>query len=168
MSDVIQISDFQKGEYRIPTTSFQEDSLQEYIDKYERHYLIRLFGRELYDLFIADLVSGVPQTQRFVDVFNETTFQDDCDFCDSYGIKEMLKGFIYFHYVRHTFTRNTTNGVKQTKSENSDSLQNVSSDLVSRHNGSVRILKCIQRIMCDDATLYPEYKGIIVEPILIL
>lgn len=178
MSNIVQITDFKEGEFRIPKTSHQEETLQKYLDRWERHYLIRLFGRELYDAFIANLVSGVPTSQRFVDVFNEFTDQDcdtyildeiddDCDcFCDSEGMKIMIQGFIYFHYVRHTFTVNTTNGVKQTKSENSESVQTVSADLISRYNGAVQTYRCIQRRMCKNSDVYPEFKGIVVEEII--
>ena len=166
MSNIVQLNDFKDGEFRIPKTSGQEDTLQNYLNKYERHYLVRLFGVELYDLFILNLVAGVPSSQRFEDVFNEFVDQDDCLFCDSQGMKLMLEGFIYFHYVRHTFTRNTTNGVKQTKSENSESLETVSADLTTRYNNAVETYRCIQRRMCNNSDIYPEYNGVIVEEIL--
>ena len=165
MSNIIQLTDFKNGEFRIPKTSWQEETLQDYLDKYERHYLVRLFGVDLYALFIADLLNGEPTSQRFIDVFNEFVDQDDCEFCDSQGMKLMIQGFIYFHYVRHTFTRNTTNGVKQTKSENSISLETVSSDITTRYNNAVESFRCIQRKMCDEVE-YPEYKGVKVEEIL--
>jgi hypothetical protein len=166
MSNIVQTTDFKTGEFRIPKTTFQTETVQKFIDKYERKYLIRLFGRELYDLFIANLVAGVPTSARFLAVFNEFTDENDCGICDSDGMKEMISGFIYFHYVRRTFTRNTTNGVKQTVSENSDSLETVSADLTTRFNDSVNMYECIQKKMCDDPATYPEFNGVLTERIL--
>lgn len=166
MSNIVQLLDFKEGEFRIPKTSWQEDTIQLYLNKYERHYLIRLFGFDLYTLFIDNLLLGVPTAQRFIDVFDSFVDQDDCDFCDSQGMKEMIEGFIYFHYVRHTFTRNTTNGVKQTASENAISLETVSADLTTRYNNSVQTFRCIQERMCRKSSIYPEFKGVKVEEIL--
>lgn len=165
MSNIVQLDDFKDGEFRIAKNSWQEDTLQRYIDKYERKYLIRMFGRELYDAFIANLVGGVPTSQRFIDVFQEFTDQDDCGFYDSQGMKLMIQGFIYFHYTRHTFTRSTTNGTKQTKSENSDTAETVSADLTTRYNNAVESYDSIQHKMCNDSETYPEYEGIKTEEV---
>jgi len=166
MSNIIQLNDFKSGEFRIPKTTWQELTLQSYLDKYERKYLIRLFGRELYDLFIANLVGGVPTSQRFIDVFNEFTDQNDCGFCDSEGMKLMIQGFIYFHYVRRTFTRNTTDGVKQTTAENSVNPDTIFAELSTRFNNAVESFACIQKFMCENSEIYPEYDGVIVEEVI--
>ena len=55
--------------------------------------------------------------------------------------------------------------MKQTKSENSISLETVSSDITTRYNNAVETFRCIQRKMCDEIE-YPEYKGVKVEEIL--
>ena len=165
---ILQITDFDNGRFKIPTNSFQEMDLEDYINKYELKYLPLLFGVELYELFEADLVAGVPQTPRFEDVFNAFLLQTDCDYCNSEGMKEMMKGFVYFHYTRDTFTRNTTNGVKQTFSENSVSLDTVSADLTTRYNEGVNTFQCIQRKMCDESETYPEYKGLNLENVLFI
>ena len=165
---ILQITDFDNGRFKIPTNSFQDLDLEDYINKYERYYLPLLFGVELYELFEANLVAGVPTSQRFLDVFNSFLLQSECDYCNSEGMKEMMKGFVYFHYTRDTFTRNTTNGVKQTISENSVSLDTVSADLTTRYNESVNTFSCIQRKMCLDSETYPEYEGLELENVLLI
>lgn len=165
---ILQPTDFDNGRFKIPTNSFQELDLLEYINRYELQYLPLLFGVELYELFIANLVAGVPTSQRFEDVFNAFLLQNDCDYCNSEGMKEMMKAFIYFHYTRDTFTRNTTNGVKQTFSENSVSLDTVSADLTTRYNEGVKTFDCIQRKMCEESETYPEYEGLNLESVLFI
>ncbi len=161
MANIVKESDFDAGRFKMPTNTFQEADLQSYIDKYHRHYLIRLFGIVLYDLFIADLdVNGVPQTQRFTDVYVAFTTQTNGEFCDSEGMVEMIKAFIYFHYQRDMVVKATTVGPKRTKSENSVNLDNVSSDLTTRYNEGVNSFDCIQKKMKDDSTTYPEYDGV--------
>ena len=61
MSDIIQLSNFNDGRFRIPKTTAQKAGVQTYLDDAEDDYLIILFGVELYGLFIADLVAGVPK-----------------------------------------------------------------------------------------------------------
>ena len=166
MSNIIQISDFDEGRFEISYNSFQEADLQSFIDLNEVEYLANLLGAELYDLFIADLSAGVPQTQRFIDIYEAFLLQDECDLCQSRGMKEMLKSFIYFHYVRDTYTRQTTNGVKQTTGENSVSLETVAHDFTSKYNKGVDTYRCIQKKICENLDDYPEYKGIKLDYIL--
>jgi len=168
MSLILQISDFSAGRFKIPTTTFQESDLNDFITKYENQYLVELLGVELFNLFVADLVAGVPVDARFVAIFDAFNDQDDCFLCRSEGMKEMMKAFVYFHYVRDTYTRNTTNGVKQQKAENSISLDAVSGDLTTRFNEGVNSYWCIQRRMCDDSTLYPEFNGVNLEKTLFI
>ena len=70
MSIVVN-TDF-KGEYNVSKNCY--DLIDFYIEKYEKKYLTKLLGAELYALFIADLTvtdPQVPQTQRFIDIFDE-------------------------------------------------------------------------------------------------
>lgn len=168
MSNIIQITDFESGRYKIATNTFQTNDLQSFIDKYERHYLLRMFGVALYSLFIADLAGGVPQDPRFTAVFEPFEMQNACYFCDSQGMKEAIKALIYFHFERDRVTRSTPNGPKQSKGENSNNLDNVASDLVTRYNEGVDSFECIQYKMYDDADTYPEYEGIKVDKILFI
>ena len=75
MSIVVN-TDF-KGEYNVSKNCY--DQLDTYIEKYEKKYLTKLLGAELYALFIADLTvtdPQVPQTQRFLDIFNDFSIDE--------------------------------------------------------------------------------------------
>ena len=161
---ILQETDFDNGRFELPTNTFQETSLTDYIDRVEAYYLPRLFGVELYDLFIADLSVGTPQTPsdpRFTQVFN--AFNDQTDDCltQSEGMIVMLKGFVYYLYVRDRVTRVTTDGIKVTTGENADNVTGIGHDLNSRYNEAIETYKVIQNYMLnvDDAT-YPEFEGV--------
>ena len=160
MSIILQISDFQSGRFKIAFNTYQENSLDDYITKYEKKYLPELFGFDLYALFLADLVAGVPASPIYQAVFNEFNNQNDCGICQSEGMKEMMKAFVYFHYERDANVRSTTQGVKQSKGENSVSLDQEASNLATRFNEGVNSYRCIQDYMCENSTDYPDFKGV--------
>ena len=60
MSIVVK-TDF-KGEYNVAKTCY--DQLETFIEKYEKKYLTRLLGAELYTLFKDDLTTGTPQVPQ--------------------------------------------------------------------------------------------------------
>lgn len=157
---ILTTSDFKQGEYSLSLDQYTE--LDTYIAKYEKFYLLRLLGADLYALFIADLVSGVPQTQRFIDIFN--AFQEDSKPClmISEGIKEMLKAFIYFHYSRETVYQKTPTGAVIPNPEVSTNLGYNGFNLVTAYNKGVETFNVIQWFMLDGND-YPEYNGQCIE-----
>lgn len=135
------------------------DDLIEYITTYEKHYLTRLFGADLYDLFIADLTiidPQIPQTARFIDVFDPFNTDDGSCLRVSEGIKLMLTQFIYFHFSRDQAFNNTQIGFVRKISENSEALNYNSSKLVEVYNRAVTNYHSIQWFICDNSTVYPE------------
>ena len=54
MGLILTIDDFETGETKIALDPEQEIDLDEYIDKVEDEYLPKLFGVDLYNLFVAD------------------------------------------------------------------------------------------------------------------
>lgn len=159
MSNIIQISNFGSGRNSIAVNTYQEATLQDYIDKWERNYLLELLGGELYDLFIADLVGGIPQTARFVaiyDEFYETIYGEQMN---SEGMIEMLKGLIYFEYVRDGFNTQMTTGIKKSKGENTDFVNMQGHDLYTRFNNAGETFEAIRAKLCNESDTYPEYDG---------
>lgn len=168
MSAILTLQDFEEGHYRIPTGVNQEEDLQEVIDITEAKYLPELLGVELADLLKADLVAGYPQSPRFVAIFDPFSFQEtDCygkkQIYQSLGMRDLLKGIVYFLYARDTMTRLTDNGAKITRSENSETPSNQKHDSYSRYNRSVDYWRAIQRKIEKDEATYPEYDGLEIE-----
>jgi len=65
---IVTISDFEAGKYELSRGHYDNAKLQNYIDVFEKRYLIQLLGVELYNEFEADLAAGggTPTETRFV------------------------------------------------------------------------------------------------------
>ena len=156
MSDIVQLADFETGLYEINYNTYQENNLQWYIDKYEKHYLLLLLGADEYASFIADLSGGVPVTAKFEDIFNSFQEKINDELVISDGMKEMVQGFIYFHYVRDTNTRQTTVGVKRKKGENSTDISLTTAYIQKRFNDSVGTYHAIYKYMQENRVDYED------------
>jgi hypothetical protein len=142
---IVNISDF-TGKYQLSTGMYDVTKLQDYIDKYEKRYLIELFGANLYDEFISDLdTNNIPQSPNFIKVFNP--FYENLTFRQliiSEGIKEMLKGFIYFEYSKDLINQMTPYGNVRPISENSEPVSTLYSMIYARYNEAIKSYKAIQ------------------------
>ena len=141
---IITISDF-TGKYQLSTGMYDAVKLQDYIDKYEKRYLIELFGANLYTEFESDLVANVPQSPNFLKVFNP--FYENLTYRQliiSEGIKEMLKGFIYFEYSKDLINQMTPYGNVRPISENSEPVSTLYSMIYARYNEAIKTYKAIQ------------------------
>lgn len=174
-------SDF-VGRVAISQNKFDAADLQSYIDELEIKYLDDLLGCELSALLITDLalpVSGEPTAQRFKNIYDK--FCHDItglvfplpwhhDFFEffversrqnrSRGIKEMLKGFIYFEYVRDQPLTNSSIGVSESKGVASSLVTSQNSGLSFRYNDSINDYWNIQFFINENLTDYPEYNGV--------
>lgn len=160
---ILQVTDFANGRYKIPVKTTQDTGLIAMIATVENEYLPKLFGVELYDLFIADLsgTPSIPGSARFLQVFNAFNDQTDDFLTQSEGMKVMLEGLVYYLYVRDRVTRVTTDGVKVTVGENSENVTAVGEDINSQYNDAIHNYKVIQNYMLNvDPDTYPEFAGI--------
>lgn len=159
---ILTTSDF-TGRYSIPLNPTKTADLTVMISYVQDLYLPKLFGVALYDLFILDLalpVVGDPTAARFVKIFNTFNHQENLEVYSSEGIKEMLKGLTYFHYIRDISRQPTTVGIKQTESANSKNVSALAAGITSRFNQAVNTFQVIQLYMFDfDSANYPEYEG---------
>lgn len=154
MGIIISNTDF-IGRWKIAQSGETTKDLNEFISKYEQFYLVQLLGKELFDLFAADLIDKVPQTQRFIDIFEEFYRDEESCVYHSQGMKAMVLGFVYFHYVRAQRIANTTQGNVISMVETSENHSSFSG-LVSRFNESVDTLNAIQWFIQDNESDYSE------------
>lgn len=159
MANILSISDFESGLNKVNYNSYQSSNLQWYIDKYERHYLLVLLGVDLYDLFIADLSGGVPTSAIYTSIFEPIQVQIDDDNLVNRGMKEMLTGFIYFHYVRDNMTLQATTGSKKVEGDNTRNITAISANIGLRFNDSVDDYHVIQEYIERNDSDYPDYNG---------
>lgn len=121
MSNIVQISDF-KGAYDISVNQSVTNHLQEIIDTQENEYLTNLMGVDLRDLFVADLVNGVPQEADYLKFFNEFEEVYMGKLLRSKGLKKTLLGLIFHDFVSRDNYRHTLTGLVSNANENSEVL----------------------------------------------
>ena len=160
---ILTIDDFENGEYRIAVNPKQEAGLDARIKNVEDRILPLLFGIDLSNLFLIDFGSvtpNEPNDPRFIAVYEPfTELIDDC-IITSNGMREMLKGFVYFFEVRHKHGRNTAEGIKKTNGINSTNMSSISLDVMSRYNDAVETFKAIRAKMVEnDNNDYDDYEG---------
>lgn len=157
---IVLVSDF-VGKYELSISQYNSDLIASYINKYTKEYLIKMLGKSLYDLFIDDLDVNtyLPTSAIYQTIFNplyvDTFINGEME---SNGIKEMLLGFIYYHYTLDTQQQQTSVGVTAPKSENSDGV-NLNSISISRFNDNVTSYKTIQSYIQHNSSSYPTFNG---------
>jgi len=158
MANILQPSDF-TGRYDIGQNGYTVTDLQGFIDFYEEDYLQFLLGCELYDLFVADLLNGEPQTPIYQAIFNSFCIDQDNCIIKSAGMKDMLKAFIYFEYARKSDDSVTISGNTQSSSDNSVKPSQIQAGLYNYYNEGINTYHAIQAYIKENETDYPTYNG---------
>jgi hypothetical protein len=157
----ITYNDFGKGKYELHKGMYEQQKINGYIDKYERIYLVQLLGVDTYNAFVADLVAGVPQSPQWLAIYNAFVYDEQyCGVVISDGMVEMVKGFIYFEYLKDQINQTWVSGVVSPSGENSTNVSTLNQQIYTRYNDAVRIYKAIQQYICDNSGTYPNYNGI--------
>lgn len=155
---ILSIQDF-TGKYQVSHGMYSQATLQDYINRYEPRYLKELFGIDFYNEFQSDLLNNVPQSPNFLVLFNPLS--DDLGYnfyyfngiyegvnqIDSEGIKEMLKGFIYFEYVKDLSNQITPIGLTKPENENSTVANTLFSMMYTRYNEAIRSYNSIREFI---------------------
>jgi hypothetical protein len=167
---ILNIEDFKEGKYKIPQTpTINSEKLESYIERYEDKYITDLLGAELSDLFIADLLDGVPQTLIYLNIFNpiKQDLKDECKIKRIYsrGIKDMLRGCIFWEFMRDLPNQKDLTGVNRAKSENGEPIHWQDWGLPSFYNESVSSFRSIQAYIEQNIVDYPTFNGSIKKPI---
>lgn len=148
------------GYYDISKDSFTDADLETYINDLEPTILRRLLGVELYNLFVADLDgNGVPQTPIYQAIYNAFDADYNCTIVSSAGMLEMLKGFIYYDYMRDSQFSSVITGKNKSEFANSTKASFIEYGLQERYNIGVQNANNIQWYICENAEDYPTYNG---------
>lgn len=141
---IVTIADF-KGKYAVSNGTYIDDNLTEYINRYERIYLLKLLGANMYNQFISDLSNGVPRSPLFLSIFNEFATSVCGQIVISQGIKDMLVSAIYFEWQRDLINLQTPNGGVIPKSETSDVASTLYSTMWQKYNEGIRTFRAIRQ-----------------------
>jgi hypothetical protein len=157
----ITYQDFGKGKFELHSGMYEQAKIDAYINKYEKQYLIKLMGVDLYNLFVADLVAGIPTDPIYLALYN--SFEYDKATCGgiviSEGMIDMVKGFVYFQYLKDQTNQVWVSGSVAPVGENSDNVSTLNMMIYTRYNDSIRSFKAIQQYICDNMTIYLDYNG---------
>lgn len=156
---ITSIEDYEKGVYELPFSSITAKQLECYIDEFEPQYLNDLLGCELANLFIDDLDNGLPQSERFLNIYNEFCVSDYCSYLKSLGMKIMIKGFIYWEYGITLTADLSMLGANNSTGENQVVTKQSATRLLPNYNRSIDTYDAIQRFICNNKEVYPEFKG---------
>lgn len=103
---ILTTADFE-GEFELPVGQYINSKIDLYITQVEEDYLTDLLGHRLYSEFIAAL-AGTPD-QKWVDLRDGDTYGTDDEFKFK-GLKQMLKYFTYYEYMRYAEVQNSKIG----------------------------------------------------------
>lgn len=109
------------GELAIPNAA-NETALTQAITQYEKEILIKLLGYKLYSLLQADLVLGVPATQKYKDLvdgkeytltYNGTDYTVKWEGLANSGKLSLISYYVFYKYVERNITSFYGTGVSQ-------------------------------------------------------
>jgi hypothetical protein len=145
------------NKYSLTLTDFNASDLAAYIDRYEEITLIELFGKELYDLWVAGLVGSDPLYTYLRDPF---TVQLSCGtILKSRGVNDMICGVVYFYWSRDIITQQSSNGAVEKLGENSTIPSLFRANIQSRWNEAIDTYCSIQGYICENSSDYPTFLG---------
>lgn len=151
----LDLDDF-AGKYELHRGMYDQAKLLEYIQIYEEQYLIDLLGASLYDEFISDLDNNnYPESPNFQQIFDPfhldntsngflTSYNTYNNVIVSQGILEMLKGFVYFEYVKDTANQITALGQVIPQGENSLTATTLYNMMYTRYWEALKTYRAIQ------------------------
>lgn len=139
MGVIIVASDFTYS-YAVPNSITND--LEQFITDNEEAILIDLMGAVFYAAFKADLVAKVPATAKYSSIYNAFNEDYQNTIIKSKGMKEMLKGFLFFDFMRQIKYKNTTMG--QVVNAADTSQNSVTGSLYKYLNEAVDTYQAIQ------------------------
>lgn len=147
---IVTTADF-KGKFKMSTGTYIDDNLVEYMTRYERIYLLKLLGVNMYNQFISDLSNGVPRSPLFLSIFNQLAFEQCDEIVISNGIKDMLLGCIYFEWQRDLINAETPQGGVIPKSETSEIASTLYTTMWNKYNDAIRTYRAIRKYITYNA-----------------
>jgi len=104
-------TDFQTHPFLIVATETNfVNALTEQIAKRQRELLIQILGNQEYYNLENDNSGAFPITQKWIDFINGVVYTKDGNNIDYQGIKEVVKKYVYYWYVRDNVIQATESG----------------------------------------------------------
>lgn len=145
------------NKFETTQNEFDTAKLTNYISRYETITLIELFGKELYDLYVAGLIATDPIYEFLRDAFTEQL--DSGTILNSRGVDDVTLGVVYFYVHRDGYTQQSINGGVKNTGENSTNVSVFVSNIQSRWDEAITSYQAIQGYICDNLDVYPTFDG---------
>ena len=158
----ITYKDFGKGKWELASGMYEQQKINGYIDLYTNKLLAQLLGVEMYNLFVANLdpITFQPIDAKYLAIYNPFMHeQNNCNIIISDGMIDMIKGFIYFEYLKDQINQVWVSGNVAPIGENSKDISTLSQQIYTRYNQGVFTYHAIQQYICDNSNEYPKYYG---------
>jgi hypothetical protein len=113
------------GELAIPNAA-NETGLTQAITQYEKEILIKLLGYKLYSLLQADLVNGVPVTQKYIDLvdgkeftlaYNGVDYLVKWEVLANSGKLSLIAYYVFYKYVERNISSFYGTGVSMANTQ---------------------------------------------------
>ena len=151
MANILTIDDFD-GQFEMPSNSYTDAQIEMYIEDVQEEQLTDLLGYDLYNEFMTAL-DATPDV-KWTNLRDGDTYQDGEYLRKFKGIKDMLKYFTYFEYMRSLRIEARETGFRLPDGTNSDEAGNL---------GTVRLKRMYNKgiAIYQDAYFYikEENKG---------
>ena len=168
MATLIEKADF-VGEYAISSDAKTNSILDSLIDEIEIRTMYELLGKTLADAFLADADAngGVPTDPNYLIIYNRLMLdvhQMHC-YCNadsyySFGIKEMLKAFVYVQFNIRIAQVSTTVGLRNVQASVSNSAKLDGKYITNVQNKGVEAFRTIQNYIYDNQSDFPDFEGV--------
>lgn len=177
MANIVKYNSF-VGRYNISQNTQIKTDLEDFISEFEPIILEALLGAYLYNLLKADLIEGVPQTQKYIDLVNGVTYTDENDIILNYkGIKRMLIQLLFVDWTLQSYYNSNIGNVKPiaegatvlTEWENKRILAPISQDGVMLYRQTIKFLKDDNNCLTYfSSTEYDLWCPVIIEPLTLI
>ncbi len=172
MSPILLTTDDFNVFYSIAQTAEKTALLQEYIDRYEESFIKKILGAELGQHFIDDIRGEDSDSgdieERFQVLLDPFIKQPRQEIHESKGMKSILSGLIFYHYIADTQIKHTQSGVVLSDVETAKAVspENAARLGEQKWNDSVVSIRAIQW-WCghEDRKNYCEFKGTYFKPL---
>lgn len=159
MSILLNVSDFVLR-YNVAKDSPSVQVVQSYIDLYEQAYIYKVLGVDLGDAVIDYIANPTPADPVLDKIIDILAWQDNCGtLYESQGLKKILLGFVYWHYVTESRVQPSITGGAAVQTVETGTLAAPSAEVFSRFNDSARWAKAVQYYCLENAADYPTFKG---------
>lgn len=167
MAILLSTTDFKGGKYDIPDSGgyYTTANVQEAITRYEAEAFYKLLGVTLGKLYIAWIQATYsPANADYIYILNPFA-EDNEQLCGhqmliSKGIKEYLKGYVFYEYIKNGL-KTSTAGVVMPKAETSTDATGADTMRFAENkfNDVLETVRAIQWYCCKHPDAFPDYKG---------